>query len=86
MDYDRAGRQEDLVDDAEVSAPGRVEALQLTPQRFSGAARVHRDRLEDGGENRVPYLRLQPREVPARFGRGFDEVRLFYGVRSRRDV
>jgi hypothetical protein len=47
---------EDLVDHPEVSATGRVEALELSTQRPPGAVRIHRDRVEDRGEDGVAHL------------------------------
>jgi hypothetical protein len=46
----------DLIDDSVVAAPGRVQSLEFTQERLSGAAGVHRDGPEDRLDRRCSDL------------------------------
>jgi hypothetical protein len=46
-----------LVDNAVVTAPGRMEAIQFPEQRLSKASRILRNRAKDGRKACFPYVR-----------------------------
>jgi len=63
MDQDRLVFLEDLVDDAVVTASGRVEALEFTHQWLPEPLRVLGDRPEDSLQSGVSDLVWEPDEV-----------------------
>jgi hypothetical protein len=74
VDEDDVGILVDLVDDAELSATGGVQAFQFTSERLAGTMRVLGDRSHDGLDNGASDLRGKLIEVPESLRRDLDLV------------
>lgn len=64
VDEDNHARLIDLVDHPELTPAGRVERLELTPERLAGSSRVLRDRAEDRLQDGTSDLLGEPVEMP----------------------
>jgi len=63
-----------LVNDAVVTASGRMETFQFPEQRFAKAARVFRNRTKDGCQGCFAYLRRQSVQMSKAFRRDCDLI------------